>query len=183
MSVRQDWKTGKVKIELLVDYVESLEKLMKLIGSAIRLDIVKWREKRSSDANAYYWCLLSEFADVIRFSKPYAHNYMLRRYGQREIVDGRLLYVILPDGDNGSRIADEAETYHIVPTSEVKFGTDGTAFRTYIMLRGSHTYDTNEMSKLIDGLVSECKEQGIETLPPEELERMMQAYEQNRRKG
>lgn len=41
MSVRQDWKTGKVKIELLVDYVESLEKLMKLIGSAIRLDIVK----------------------------------------------------------------------------------------------------------------------------------------------
>ena len=50
------------------------------------------------------------------------------------------------------------------------------------MLRGSSTYNTEEMSKLIDGLVSECKEQGIETLPPEELERMMQAYEQNRRK-
>ena len=38
------------------------------------------------------------------------------------------------------------------------------------------------MSELIDGLVSECKEQGIETLPEEELKRMMQMYEQNWRK-
>jgi len=32
------------------------------------------------------------------------------------------------------------------------------------------------MSRLIDGLVSECKECGIETLTPEELERMMVQY-------
>ena len=107
---------------------------------------------------------------------------MLRRYGQPEIIDGRMVYAVLPDSDGGTRIADEAETYHIKPTSEVKIGTGGTRFRTYIMLRGSSTYNTEEMSKLIDGLVSECKEQGIETIPQEELERMMQAYEQNRRK-
>ena len=35
---------------------------------------------------------------------------------------------------------------------------------------------------LIDGLVSECKEQGIETIPPQELERMMEMYEKNWRK-
>lgn len=50
------------------------------------------------------------------------------------------------------------------------------------MLRGSSTYDTAEMSALIDGLVSECKEQGIETIPPQELERMMEMYEKNWRK-
>ena len=49
-------------------------------------------------------------------------------------------------------------------------------YRTYMMLKGSSEYDTKEMSHLIDGLVSECKEMGIETLPPEELERMMAAY-------
>ena len=49
-------------------------------------------------------------------------------------------------------------------------------YRTYIMLRGSSSYDTKEMARLIDGLVSECKEVGIETLPPDEVERMMAAY-------
>ena len=38
------------------------------------------------------------------------------------------------------------------------------------------------MSELINGLVAECKEQGIETLPPDELARMMAEYEENHRK-
>lgn len=50
------------------------------------------------------------------------------------------------------------------------------------MLAGSSTYDTKEMSELINGLVTECKEQGIETLPPDELARMMAEYEENHRK-
>ena len=38
------------------------------------------------------------------------------------------------------------------------------------------------MSYLINGLVGECKELGIETLSPTELERIMAAYEQSRHK-
>lgn len=55
-------------------------------------------------------------------------------------------------------------------------------YRTYVMLKGSSDYDTREMSELIDGLVSECKECGIETATPEELQRMLDLYDQNRRK-
>ena len=36
-------------------------------------------------------------------------------------------------------------------------------------MRGSHTYDSKEMSRLIDGTVSEAKELGIETMPLDEL--------------
>mgnify|MGYP000276651941 CR=1 FL=1 len=80
------------------------------------------------------------------------------------------------------KTALEAETFHIRPTSQVKQGKDGKAYRTYTVLAGSSTYDTKEMSELINGLVAECKEQGIETLPPEELARMMAEYEENHRK-
>jgi archaellum component FlaG (FlaF/FlaG flagellin family) len=41
---------------------------------------------------------------------------------------------------------------------------------------GSSTFDTKSMSVFIDGIVSECKELGIETLPPDELERMKAAW-------
>lgn len=141
-----------------------------------------WKKKRSLDANAYYWQLVTKLADKLNISKPHLHNILLRRYGQTEFIDGKMIYLVLPDSDDGSRQADEAETYHIKPTSEVKQGMDGMMYRTYLMLRGSSTYNTKEMSGLIEGLVSECKEQGIETIPPKELERMMEMYEKNWRK-
>lgn len=144
--------------------------------------VKEYKKKRSLDANAYYWVLVTKLAKVLNLSKPHLHNLLLRRYGQPEIVDGQMVFLVLPDSESGTRKADEAETYHIRPTSQVKTGVDGKMYRTYVMLRGSSTYNTAEMSELIDGLVSECKEQGIETLPEDELKRMMQMYEQNWRK-
>ena len=43
----------------------------------------------------------------------------------------------------------------------------------YRIYRGSSTYDSKEMSLLIEGTVSDAKDLGIETIPPDELERMM----------
>ena len=40
-------------------------------------------------------------------------------------------------------------------------GNDGMMYRTYIMLRGSSTYNTAEMSKLIKGLICDCKDVGM----------------------
>lgn len=181
-AVSRDWLTGKVKIEYTIESPVSPADIEQSAGKTLRLKTVQWREKRSLDANAYYWRLLSELADKLNLSKPYLHNHLLRFYGQPEIIDGKMIFLVIPDDDDSCRKVDEAETYHVKPTSEVKVGKDGTMYRTYIMLRGSSDYNTAEMSCLIDGLVEECKIQGIETLPPEELNRMLQVYEGNRRK-
>jgi hypothetical protein len=53
---------------------------------------------------------------------------------------------------------------------------DGKELVFYKIFRGSSTYDTKEMSILIDGIVTECKELGIETLPPEEVKRMLEMW-------
>lgn len=140
------------------------------------VEIEKHREKRSLDANNYYWLLCSKLAEASNVSKPYAHNFLLRRYGQIEMIGGQAVYIVIPDTDEAKREVDEAQLYHLRPTSQVKEGKDGGMYRTYMMLKGSSAYDTREMSVLIDGLVSECRDAGIETLPPEELERMMAAY-------
>lgn len=181
-DVSRDWKTGKAKIEYLIETPLSDDAIRGMSDKVLRVKVVGWKEKRSLDANAYYWKLLTELAGKLEVSKPYLHNHMLRFYGQMEIIDGKMIYVVVPDDEGGIRRADEAETYHIKPTSEIKTGKNEESYRTYIMLRGSSTYDTAEMSKLIDGLVQECKEQGIQTLPPKEFDRMMQMYKQNRRK-
>lgn len=180
VGVAKDWNTGQMQLtfsmneQSKVEHIDDIKDVDKLSIKAVR-----YREKRSLDANAYYWQLLSKVAEKLPLSKPSAHNLMLRKYGQKFIVDGKLVYLVLPDTDEAERAADEAETYHIKATSQVKEGKDGKMYRTYIMLRGSSDYDTKEMSTLIEGLVSDAKELGIETMTEEEIERMMQQYEKH----
>lgn len=173
---------GGVTITLENRQMDTAEALALSQAEALDVAIRKKRRKLSLDANAYYWKLASEAADILHVSKPYMHNQLLRRYGQIAIIDGQAVYAVLPDTDEAQKAVDEAQTYHLKPTSQVKEGKGGIMYRTYMMLKGSSEYDTKEMSYLIDGLVCECKEMGIETLPPQELERMMIAYGQKMEK-
>lgn len=151
---------NKLQIIKLVES-EPLEKLW---------DIKEHKSKRSLNQNSYYWALLAKVAEKSSISRNRCHNEMLASYGQDEYVDDRLVYVTIPDNDKAEREAMEAETYHLRPTSSVMDGNDGMLYRVWVMLRGSHTYNTAEMRRLLEGMIDEAKQLGIETLPEEELE-------------
>lgn len=166
----------KMLLTFEVDSVEQnyIEEIRQYEKASIK--VTKFRQKRSLDANAYYWQLITKLAEALKISKSRTHNIVLRKYGQREYIDGSIVTVPLPDTENAENKALEADTYHLKPTSQVRTGNDGIVYRTYVMLRGSSEYNTKEMSELIDGLVSECKELGIETATPDELERMKREW-------
>ena len=48
----------------------------------------------------------------------------------------------------------------------------------YILFKQTHTLNREEMSQLIDGTVYEAQALNIETLPPDELARMMNRYKE-----
>lgn len=154
---------------------EIIEKLSKAKKVSVRAS--KYREKRSLTANGYYWLLVNKIANALRISKSYCHNQMLRAYGQPELFDGQILYVFLADTENMEKQVDESETIHLKPTSKVMQGKKGEILRMYITLKGSHDYNTEEMSILIDGVVREAERQGIQTLPKEELERLVKMWQ------
>ena len=181
IDVSRDWKTGKMRLTFEFDSDVSAA-IDKIKDKLLRITVKLWRDKRSLDANSYYWVLLSRLAEAVGISKPRAHNLMLRKYGQNLVIDSQIAFLVIPDTEEAEETALEAESFHIRPTSQVKQGKDGKLYRTYTVLAGSSTYDTKEMSELINGLVSECKEQGIETLTPDELARMMKDYEENHKK-
>lgn len=130
------------------------------------VEIKECRKKRSLNANALYWKVLSLYAEAVRVSVPFAHNTMLARYGQREVYD-EPVYVMLPDTEEAQKRAEEAESYHLAPTSHVKPGKDG-RYRAWMLLRGSSTYDVSEMRRLIDGLLDECRQINLEVLTEQE---------------
>lgn len=144
--------------------------------SDIRLEIKPWREGRSRSANGYFYTLVDKLADALRVSKPFIHNQMLRKYGQLQRLDGKPIWVVLPETEEVARKVDEDETLHVRPTNEVKEGKDGRMYRTYLLLKGSHEMDSKEFSILLDGIISDAKEQGIETLPKSEIDAMKQMW-------
>ena len=132
-------------------------------------------EKRSLNANAYYWKITSLLAEKLGLTTSRLHNTFLRDCGYVDRLNGDIVTVFLPDDDETENIVMESTTYHLYPTSHVTEGKKGN-LRCYAVLRGSHTFNRKEMSRLIDLLVTEAKQQGIETLPPAELERMLDRW-------
>ena len=101
---------------------------------------------------------------------------MLRKYGQLQQIDGKPVWVVLPESEEVTKRVDEDETLHVRPTDEVKQGKDGKMYRTYLLLKGSHELNSKEFSILLDGIIADCKEQNIEVLPPAEIERMKKMW-------
>ena len=174
-----DVASGKLNLTIQVneDSQRILDELKELVAcEKLAVALKKWRKKRSLDANAYYWVLVSKIAEKLRSSKEEVHNLMLSRYGQPEREDdgSAVVLSVLERIDLTKR-----DDIHVKP---IGHGTvDGKRFTHYILLRGSHTYDTKEMSVLIDGVVSEAREMGIETMTTEELERLLAAWKGGRK--
>ena len=165
--------------------------MIKITGSAARLvtflfsvkdDSKLWElkehvERRSLSQSAYYWKLLGELAQVPKMP-PQAelHNLLLRGHPIPLEVSGELATVFIPDTDEAERTALKSETFHIMPYrgfDDIEY-RNGKMMRKYLIIKGTHEMNINEMSVLIEGLVYECKEHGIETMTPRELEELRQ---------
>lgn len=136
----------------LMDFLE----FMKSNKKPMIVRLLQKLNKRSLDANRYAWCLIGKLADKLRTGKDEMYLHLLKEYGQRQLIK-------LPTA--GLPTLLKAIKYYDIRKE------DGNC--TYIMVyAGSSEYDTREMSIFIDGIVEDCKEQGIETLTPHELERL-----------
>lgn len=160
--------TGKayIRLEIEGDVDTSLP------GKPLDLELKIHREKRSLDANAYYYKLLSLMAEKLHTSINEIHNITLSRYGYPELIDNNLVSLALKANIDPNRL----EGIHLKSTGHITINSKGIEFMNYIVMRGSHTFNTLEMSHLIDGVISEAKELGIDTLTPAEKERMVAAW-------
>lgn len=174
VQVRPLYNRSELVLICKPNAIHELNSIYRELGSIdtnaeYELSINKKRRKRSLDANGYYWVLCDKLAAALRMPKYYIHNMLLADYGTDfEDSSGRRQYVLMKDDDTYMY----AKEFHVRPTEKVE-DRKGTQYRWFTVVKPSHLYDTKEMSRLIDGAVQECKAQRIETLPPHELEEML----------
>lgn len=155
--------SGKFRITFEVNEDAAIKEHYDSIRDLDKLSIraVKFRKKRSLDANAYAWVLMTKIAAVLNTSKEEVYEEMLHRYGQLYTDDSGVITITVKNTVDMSKIEGHWQ--------KIK-GND--KFTGYAMIKGSSEYDTKEMSDFIDGVISEAKELGIQTETPDEIARM-----------
>ena len=137
----------------------------KIKDKLLRIAVKQYREKRSLDSNAYAWVLMQKIAEAIHSDKWSVYLEMLEKYS-------RAFTHIIVRPDVVDRVKEEWRTVRDLGEITVN-GQTGIQLQCYF---GSSTFDTKEMSVFIDGLIEECRQLEIETLPPNEIERMKREW-------
>lgn len=163
-----DYKTQKPKILLVLNERESLSSLEELKEDKLSVEIKKYRNKRSLDANAYMWGLISKLEEKLNVSKDIIYKDAIRNIG---------VYEVIPVKNEAVDRFIEAWTKNglgwVCETTKSKLE----GYTNVLAYYGSSTYDTAEMSRLIDLIVQECKQLNIETMSQSELDSLIKSWD------
>ena len=166
-SISKDWQTDKLIISFEIDTLPSdLDALQG--GNTLDVTAKRHRKHRSKDANALLWACLGEMAAALRTDKWNVYLMMLKRYGAFTYVLCRPEAV-----DMLKRQWRECEAVgNIVDVN----GQQAVQMLCYY---GSSTYDTKQFSALLDGVISEMADIGLETPTSAEMRRSLEQWEKD----
>lgn len=164
ISINRDWKSGKFQIAFEMD------RRPEEIQGDVRLIYKKWRNRRSLDANAYMWVLLQDMALQLDSTAEEIYEDMLQRYGLLDRDESGYIPITMRADIDSSHLPGHWKLDRIRSTI---------AWKVYFRIRGTSEYDTKEMSWFLDRVIEEAKSIGVETMTPDEIERL-KGYEKQR---
>lgn len=135
----------------------------------LTVSVKEYRKKRSLDANAYFWALCDRLAQHLKIPKEDIYKGYIRDVGGNSYISP----VLLTEKDKAIRFWESRGLGWFCEDTETSKLPGCT---NLIFYAGSSTFDTAQMSRLIDNIVQDCKAVGIETLTPEELARLKEDW-------
>lgn len=130
-------------------------------------DIKRKEYKRTRNANAYAWVLMSQIGERLGISAEEVYKHQIANIG------GRTQVMSMPVG-----AVDDFKRYFVkghIGRSVAIIGTnDGVA--DVLVTLGSSDYNTAQMSQLIDNITQECHQLGIETLDDMRMRTLIESW-------
>lgn len=167
-DVSIDFATGNPKITLVVEQNRAFaDKLNNLTGKDLNIKMSRYKERRSKSANAYMWELIGKLRDELqktdgKIDKEEIYQSYIKHYGKS--VDYEL------PNDAVKAMTSVWTAFGLGWfTEKVDEGDEKSIIRFYY---GSSSYGKKRMSRLIDAVIQDCKQLGIETMTPDEIAEM-----------
>lgn len=165
-----DYISDKPKITLLLNERDCLNSIENLKDDKLTIDIKKWRKKRSLDANSYCWVLCDKIAKELS-KESIVTKEEVYRDAILQIGSFEPFIVQECSFDKFKRIWQRQGIGFIV--QEVSRKDKCIKVHCYY---GSSTYDSKEMSLLINIIVNLAKSLNIETKPRAELDSLLRSW-------
>ena len=168
----QDFASKRVTLSLSVNEEYIAKMLYDDLHEAEKLSIKisKYREKRSLDANAYFFVLCDKLATKLNTSKESVYRNAIKDIGGNSTIVCVKDIAVEKLCENWCKngLGWQADT---IPSK-----IDGCT--NVILYYGSSTYDTAQMSRLISNIVEECHAQGINTRTPDEIAELLALWDE-----
>lgn len=166
LNITKDYMSGQLQITFAINEPSAAQAVNDIKGcDKLSIKAVRFREKRSLDANALLWLCLGKIADALRADKWDIYLQMLKRYGKYTHI------CVKPHVVD----AVKAQWRECEEIGEVNInGQNAVQMLCYF---GSSTYDTKEFSRLLDGVISEMQEMGLDTPTSEDMRRALEQWE------
>lgn len=151
------------KVELSFECEKSILKELDNLKDDKELTVIikEYRKKRTLSQNAYMWVLLDEIAKAVNRSKEDVYRELVKDYG---------VFEILPLKDEAvKRFNHNWEKNGLGWFTEIIGKSKLKGYTNLIAYYGSSTYDTQEMARLLDAVINECKDLGIQTMTLSEI--------------
>ena len=165
--------TGKYNItfevnekKALLDGFDKIKDCKKL-----KVEAVKFRERRSLDANALLWSCLGKMAEALMIDKWDVYLLMLKRYG-------KFTHMMV---EENAVEATKQQWRECEIVGDITL--NGKKFVQMLAYFGSSKYNTKEFSHLLDGVVSEMKEMGLEPPLSKEMRVALERWDKQWQKG
>lgn len=175
-NVSRDFETEKYQVTFLVNENAAIRELDNIKDcEKLNIKATKYRKKRSLDANGLLWLCLGRIAEALNTDKWSIYLLMLKRYGQFTHV-----YVKEEVVEEVKRQWRECE---VVGKKVINEGDeDEETVIDMLCYFGSSTYNSKEFSVLLNGVISEMKEMGLETPPSRDMIRALEEWEKRNEK-
>jgi len=155
----------------VVENKTAVEKTIdQLDGKDINVEFKQYHKMRTRDANSYAWVLIGKIAEAVNASPADVYQQMIRDIGGNyEVV------AVRNDALAQWRYAWTSKGVGWMIDIVNANRTDG--YTDVMCWYGSSAYNSRQMAALIDRIIDEAKEYGIETLTPFEIEKINKLWE------
>ena len=159
-------KRGRVTLDVFGDFRPLYDQFK---DSDIDFKIEKYSDLRSKDANAYCWVLIHKIASKMREAPVEVYRGFIRDFSCKTVV----VCVRAEDAPEEVRSFVEGHIGRLVDIGDSKIPGCVTLHKKY----GSSSFSRAQMQAFIEVIVDECRELGIETRTPEEIESLLKGWD------
>lgn len=160
----RDWDTGRwnITLELTEGNINELDKLK---DKDLAADIKIYRKHRSKSANGMLWALIGQIAEALHADKWDVYLSEIKKHGKFVLIE------TIPEAVEDIK-KQWREVEDIGPHT-----VNGTEMRQLLCYFGSSTYNTKEFSVLLDDVIEDIKELGLEAPTSEDMRRALEELE------